>query len=74
MLPAVADQETRRSLARLPLFQGLPEAALIRLAIAARPFRLAAGAPLFRRGDPGEGLVIVLDVYRTRLPGHAGAF
>ncbi len=71
--PAVADPETRRSLARLPLFQGLPDPALDRLAAAARPLRLPAGAPLFRRGDPGEGLVIVLDgLVRLHLATAAG--
>ena len=69
----VSDPETRRSLARLPLFQGVPEGALNRLAMAARPLRLAEGAVLFRRGDPGEGLVILLDgLVRLHVSTEAG--
>lgn len=73
MLRIVSDPETRRSLARLPLFQGVPEGALNRLAMAARPLRLAEGAVLFRRGDPGEGLVILLDgLVRLHVSTEAG--
>lgn len=55
------DPETRRLLARLPFLAGVPDAALDRMAAAARPVRHAEGAVLFRRGDPGEGMVIIID-------------
>jgi len=73
ILRTVADPDIRRSLARLPLFQAAPEAALERLAAAARPLRLAEGEVLFRRGDPGEGLVVVLDgLVRLHVSTEAG--
>jgi CRP-like cAMP-binding protein len=69
----VADTETRRLIARLPFLAGVPEPALDRLADAARPVRHAAGAVLFRRGDPGEGMVIILDgLVRLHLSTEAG--
>ena len=69
----MTDPETRRAIARLAFLHGVPEAALDRLAAAARPVRHAEGAVLFRRGDPGEGLVIVLDgLVRLHLATEAG--
>lgn len=67
------DPETRRLLGRLPFLSGVPDAALGRLAAMARPVRHAEGAMLFRRGDPGEGLVIVVDgLVRIHLSTEAG--
>jgi CRP-like cAMP-binding protein len=69
----VPDPETRRLLGRLPFLAGVPEAALDQLAEAARPVRHAAGATIFRRGDPGEGMLIVLDgLVRLHLSTAAG--
>lgn len=56
------DAAARRALDRLPLLAGWPEAARARLAASARPVRYAAGAVVFRRGDPGaDGMLLVLD-------------
>jgi len=69
----VAEPESLRILARLPLLQGVNDAALKRLAAAARPVRCAEGQALFRRGDPGEGLLIILDgLVRLHLATPAG--
>jgi CRP/FNR family transcriptional regulator, cyclic AMP receptor protein len=51
----------RPPLDRLPLFAGVPEAARARLAAAARPVGYAAGEAVFRRGDPGEDMLVLLD-------------
>jgi CRP/FNR family cyclic AMP-dependent transcriptional regulator len=48
-------------LSKLKLFAGVPEAAQVRLAAVARPVRFREGESLFRRGDPAEGMVLVLD-------------
>jgi len=45
----------------LTLLAGVPEAARARLAASARPVRFVVGEMLFRRGEPAEGLVLVLD-------------
>jgi CRP-like cAMP-binding protein len=69
----VPDPETRRLLGRLPFLRGVPDAALDRLAAIARPARHDAAAVLFRRGDPGEGLVVVVDgLVRIHLSTEAG--
>jgi CRP/FNR family cyclic AMP-dependent transcriptional regulator len=48
-------------LSKLKLFAGVPEGARARLAAAARPVRFKHGEMLFRRGDPAQGMVLVLD-------------
>jgi CRP-like cAMP-binding protein len=69
----MADPEIARVLARLPLFRGVPPASLDRLAATARPIQAAEGVALFRRGEPGEGMVIVLDgLVRLHLSTEAG--
>jgi CRP/FNR family cyclic AMP-dependent transcriptional regulator len=45
----------------LSLFAGVPEAARAKLAASARPVRFVVGEMLFRRGEPAEGMVMVLD-------------
>jgi CRP/FNR family cyclic AMP-dependent transcriptional regulator len=45
----------------LKLFDGVPEAARAKLAASARPVRFAVGEMLFRRSEPAEGMVVVLD-------------
>jgi CRP/FNR family transcriptional regulator, cyclic AMP receptor protein len=50
-----------RILSRLPTFAGVPEASLARLAAGALRRRFAVGEALFRRGDPGEGMYVVID-------------
>ncbi len=50
-----------RNLNNLTLLAGVPDAARTRLAASARPVRFAVGEMLFRRGEPAEGLVVVLD-------------
>jgi CRP-like cAMP-binding protein len=49
-----------KALQAVGLFAGLPPPALAELARAVTPRRLEAGATLFRRGAPGDGLAIVL--------------
>ncbi|WP_426955180.1 Crp/Fnr family transcriptional regulator [Muricoccus radiodurans] len=53
--------ETRRLLDGVRFLAGVPSDAKDRLAGIARPVRHPAGATLFRRGDPGEGMLLVLD-------------
>lgn len=61
-MPDQGPPDARRlPLDRLPLFAGVPEAARARLAAAARPVGYAAGEAVFRRGDPGEGMLVLLD-------------
>jgi CRP/FNR family transcriptional regulator, cyclic AMP receptor protein len=45
----------------LKLFAGVPEAARAKLAASARPVRFGVDEALFRRGEPAEGMVVVLD-------------
>jgi len=49
-----------RLLDQSALLGALPTAAKARLAAAARPVRFAAGAVIFRRGEPGEGMLLLL--------------
>lgn len=66
-------QDIRRAIDRSPLLADVPETAKARLAAAARPVRYAVGAPIFRRGDPGEGMLLVLDgLVRLHLSTAAG--
>jgi CRP/FNR family transcriptional regulator, cyclic AMP receptor protein len=48
-------------LSNLKLFAGVPEAARAKLAASARPVRFGVGETLFRRSEPAEGMVVVLD-------------
>jgi CRP-like cAMP-binding protein len=65
--------DPRRLLAGLSFLAGVPDAALDRLAAIARPARFEAGAALFRRGDPGEGLVLLVDgLVRLHIATEAG--
>lgn len=70
----MTEAEARRALDRLPLLDGVPEAARARLAAASRPVRHAAGAVIFRRGEPGDGgMLLVLDgLVRLHLSGADG--
>lgn len=52
---------TAAALARLALFQGVPEDALRRLAEGATTFRPADGAQLFTQGDPPSAVFLVLE-------------
>jgi CRP-like cAMP-binding protein len=62
-----------RLLDGLAFLAGTPAAARQRLAAAARPVRYPAGQTLFRRGDPGEGMLLVLDgLVRLHLSSAAG--
>lgn len=58
---AAAAPDPRRLLDAVPFLAGLPEEARSRLAAVARPARWAVGETLFRRGDPAEGMAVVLD-------------
>jgi CRP/FNR family transcriptional regulator, cyclic AMP receptor protein len=49
------------SLKRVPLFQELDLAELGRIAAIAEPRTLDAQAPLFREGEPGDALFVVLE-------------
>jgi CRP-like cAMP-binding protein len=66
------DRDARAALAGLELFDGVADAALDRMAMAARPFTLTAGEYLFHEGDPGDHISL-LDSGRAdailRLPG-----
>ena len=48
-------------LRQLKLFAGLPEAARGKLSASARPVRFAQNEMLFRRGEPAEGMIMVID-------------
>lgn len=68
-----APADMRRLLQRVAFFRQVPGAALDRLAGIARPVRHPAGGVLFRRGDPGEGLLVMLDgLVRLHLSTAAG--
>ena len=47
-------------LARLPLFQALDTATLARLAAVTTRHPFKRGEPVFRRGDPVEGMYVVV--------------
>ncbi|HEY8610224.1 MAG TPA: Crp/Fnr family transcriptional regulator [Roseomonas sp.] len=68
-----AAAETRRLLDRIAFLALAPSAAKDKLAKIAHPARYPAGACVFRRGDPGEGMLIVLDgLVRLHLATAAG--
>jgi CRP-like cAMP-binding protein len=68
-----APEETRRLLDRIAFLALTPASAKDSLAGIARPVRYAAGEVVFRRGDPGEGMLIVLDgLVRVHLSTAAG--
>jgi CRP/FNR family cyclic AMP-dependent transcriptional regulator len=54
-------EEVSKLLAGVSLLGGLPAASLAKLATRGRRRRYGQGEPLFRRGDPGDGMFIVLD-------------
>lgn len=65
------------ALDRADLFAGLGEAARADLRALARPFTVAAGAVLFRQGDPPSGLFVIdtgLLEIATRMPGDEAAW
>lgn len=47
-------------MARLPTFQGLTPASLLRLAADARPLSVRRGELLFAKGDPGDALYVLV--------------
>jgi len=57
----MADRETTAALAATPLFHGLEEADLARIAAAARIRRLDSGEILFRDGDEARHLFVVIE-------------
>jgi CRP-like cAMP-binding protein len=59
-MPRRREPDVGRFLAHLPLFQGLSEAELARLAAATSRRRLKRGEALFRQGEPSTGLHAVL--------------
>lgn len=72
-MPRVTDTDPRRLLDRLSILDGVPAPARDLLAAAARHVRHDPGAPIFRRGDPGEGMLLVLDgLVRLHLASAAG--
>lgn len=62
------------SLSKIPLFQGLEPDELARLAAIAEPRTLEAQAPLFREGEPGDALWVLLkgsvEVLKRDASGH----
>src|SRR5262245_44132031 len=60
MVDQARDIDKRATLAGLEFFEGLPAAALDRLAAASRTIDYPAGAPIFAKGDDGLGLMAVL--------------
>src|SRR4029078_13744615 len=61
------------SLARIPFFSGLDEAALERGAAAPRPRRFRRGEVIFHAGDPGDALfIIVSGEVKIALPSETG--
>jgi CRP/FNR family transcriptional regulator, cyclic AMP receptor protein len=66
--------ETKEILARLPLFAGLSEASLDAVSRRTVTRRLPQAAILFRKGEPCQGLYVVLEgtirVYRSNLEGR----
>jgi CRP-like cAMP-binding protein len=59
-MPRRREPDVGRFLAHLPLFQGLSEAELARLAAATSRRRLKRGEALFRQGEPSTGLHAVV--------------
>lgn len=49
------------SLKEIPLFRGMPSANLLPIADACREISFPAGARIFRQGDPGDTLYVLLD-------------
>ncbi len=69
----VTQTDPRALLDRIPILQGVPDRARDALAAAARHVRHDAGAVIFRRGDAGEGMLLVLDgLVRLHLASAAG--
>eukprot|EP01065_Artemidia_motanka_P049059 TRINITY_DN804_c1_g1_i1.p1 TRINITY_DN804_c1_g1~~TRINITY_DN804_c1_g1_i1.p1 ORF type:complete len:653 (+),score=195.05 TRINITY_DN804_c1_g1_i1:111-2069(+) len=58
---SVQRHDTRKILSRLPLFGTLPTAAVGALASSVRVERVGAGATVFRAGDEGAAMVVVLE-------------
>jgi len=62
------------SLARVPLFQGLERTELLRIAAIAEPSSVSAQSPLFREGEAGGALWVLLsgsvDVVKRDGTGH----
>ena len=62
------------SLASVPLFQGLERSELLRLAIIAEPRTVSAQSPLFREGEAGDALWVLLsgsvEVVKRDAAGH----
>jgi predicted acylesterase/phospholipase RssA/CRP-like cAMP-binding protein len=57
----VSEPEERRAfLADIPLFAGLDEATRLELARQLEPVHVAAGEVIFRQGDAGQGLLLVV--------------
>lgn len=70
MIPA---PDIRRLLDGMAFLALAPAASRDRLAALARPLRFAEGDVVFRRGDPGEGMLIVVDgLVRLHLATAAG--
>lgn len=61
--------DSRRLLAQIPLFQGIPGPLLDRLAQATRRRRFGPGTPLFRQGDEAQTVFVVISGY-LRLVQH----
>lgn len=57
----MSDPEIRKLIGRVAIFAGVPTAQLDRLARAARHVRYQEGGTLFRRGEPGEGMILIVD-------------
>ena len=53
------ENDVRKALADLELFDGASPAILERLVMAAHPFSLTAGEYLFREGDPGDRISVI---------------
>jgi hypothetical protein len=51
------------SLKEIPLFRAMPSASLLPIAEACRELDYAAGAMVFRQGDPGDTLYVLLEGY-----------
>src|SRR6188508_2539694 len=61
------------SLARIPFFSGLDEAALERVAAGTRTRRFRRGEVIFHAGDPGDALfIIVSGEVKIALPSETG--